>query len=136
MDDSHQPTVVPNLAQSRTKKWVDIMDGAPSVGGRTMLVDVTVLPQGLLMPRLPKETRGWAIPYQIPKIKRTVEAGQASQANVVGGRLFGWFQRAVVSFGELLGSKVSGFIEPSSTTRARRCWRRTDRWSRARECLV
>lgn len=49
-------------------------------------------------------------PYRTPRMKKKPEAGQVAQANV-GVRLFDCLQRAVVSLGELLGSKLSDSID-------------------------
>lgn len=45
----------------------------------------------------------WVLPYMLPTRRRTAELHEESKTNTVGGRLFGWLQRAVVSLGELLG---------------------------------
>lgn len=83
------------------------MEGAPATDGKTAMADVVVFVQSMFMPRLPKGR----MDDQVPSIKRTPEAGQEFKRNVVAGRLFAWLQHAVVSIGELLGSKADGCME-------------------------
>lgn len=91
-----------DLHLSSTSKWIEIMEGCPWEVSRSMVANISKSPG---YPNIVVPLRGkWVVAYTIA---RTPEMGLQATKNTIGGRIFGWLQRAVVSLDELFGTKMS-----------------------------